>query len=141
MLDTHGAPSYSRAMRRQIVWFPDGSPVAAVAAALPPEYEARPLSELETLRRRAADPEVLVVDLEHDSPSAVEKVRARPRLIPVIGLVGAAGPPDGWPLASSPLAYLPRPTTPFILASALAQAFEHLRMVGEAERTRLVCSQ
>jgi HD-GYP domain-containing protein (c-di-GMP phosphodiesterase class II) len=141
MLDTHRAPSYSRAMRRQIVWFPDGSPVAAVAAALPPEYEARPLSELETLRRRADDPEVLVVDLEHDSPSAVEKVRARPRLIPVIGLVGAAGPPDGWPSASSPLSYLSRPTTPFILASALAQAFEHLRVVGEAERTRMELSE
>src|SRR4029453_2000275 len=51
------------------------------------------------------------------------------------GLIGGAGPPAGWP--TTPFTYLPRPTTPFILASALARAFEHLRLVDEAERTRM----
>jgi HD-GYP domain-containing protein (c-di-GMP phosphodiesterase class II) len=122
-------------MRRQIVWIPDGSPAAAVAAALPADYEAHPLSERGTLRRRADDPEVLVADLEHDPPSAADAVRALPRLVPIVGLVGGAGPPAGWP--PTWYAYLPKPVSPFILASALAHAFEHLRLIAEAERTRM----
>jgi HD-GYP domain-containing protein (c-di-GMP phosphodiesterase class II) len=122
-------------MRRQIVWFPDGSPAAAVAAALPADYEAHPLSEMGTLRRRADDPAVLVADLEHDPPSAAETVRALPRLVPIVGLVGGTGPPAGWP--PTWYAYLPKPVSPFILASALAHAFEHLRLITEAERTRM----
>jgi HD-GYP domain-containing protein (c-di-GMP phosphodiesterase class II) len=122
-------------MRRQIVWFPDGSPVAAVAAALRKEFEPHPLSEMATLRRRADDPEVLVADLERDDPAAAEAVRTRPRLVPVVGLVGADGPPPGWP--PTWYAYLPRPVTPFLLGAALGHAFEHVRLLAEAERTRM----
>jgi HD-GYP domain-containing protein (c-di-GMP phosphodiesterase class II) len=122
-------------MRRQIVWFPDGSPVAAVTAALPADFEPHPLSELGTLRRRPDDPEVLVADLERDSPAAAGEVRTRPRLVPIVGLVGADEPPAGWP--PTWYAYLPKPVTPFILASTLAHAFEHVRLLTEAARTRM----
>jgi len=49
-------------MPRQIVWYPDGSPVAQLAAALPAPFEGHPLSEASTLRRRTGDPEILLLD-------------------------------------------------------------------------------
>lgn len=122
-------------MRRQLVWFPDGSPAEALARALPADYEAHPVSEIATLRRRADDPEVLVVDLESDSPDTVRSALARQRLVPIVGLLGGAEPPRGWPAAR--YTYLPRSATPFILAATLEQAFEHLRLTAEAERTRM----
>jgi hypothetical protein len=118
-------------MRRQIVWFPDGSPVAAVTASLPREFEPHPLSEVGTLRRRSDDPEVLVVDLERDAPTAADAVRARAQLVPVVG--HRRGPPG---LAATWYAYLPKPVTPFILP-ALGHAFEHVRLLADAERTRM----
>jgi HD-GYP domain-containing protein (c-di-GMP phosphodiesterase class II) len=126
-------------MRRQLVWFPDGSPAAALARALPAEYEAHPLSEIESLRRRADDPEVLVVDLEVDSPDAVRPALARPRLVPVIGLLSGTAAPRGWP--ATRYTYLPKSATPFILAATLEHAFEHLRLTAEAERTRMELSE
>ena len=115
-------------------------PVAAVTEALPKEFEPHPLSEADSLRRRADDPEVLVVDLERDAPGRRSgPARARARLVPVVGLIGADGPPAGWP--PTWYAYLPKPVTPFILASALGHAFEHLRLLAEAERTRSELSE
>ena len=38
-------------MLRRLVWYPDGSPAGAVALGLPDEFEARALSELESLAR------------------------------------------------------------------------------------------
>jgi hypothetical protein len=78
---------------------------------------------------------VLVVDLERDAPTAADAVRAREQLVPVVGLVSAERPPPGWP--PTWYAYLPKPVTPFILASALGHAFEHVRLLAEAERTRM----
>ncbi|MEK7838122.1 MAG: hypothetical protein AAB328_09085, partial [candidate division NC10 bacterium] len=43
-------------MPRRIVWYPDGSPVARLVAALPAPFEGHPLSEVATPRRRADDP-------------------------------------------------------------------------------------
>ena len=126
-------------MQRQLVWFPDGSPVAVLARALPAEFEAHPLSELESLRRRSDDPEVLVVDLEADSPDAVRAALARPRLVPVVGLLSGAEAPSGWP--ATRYSYLPKSATPFTLASTLEQAFEHLRLTAEADRTRMELSE
>ena len=126
-------------MHRQLVWFPDGSPVAVLAQALPAEFEAHPLSEIESLRRRADDPEVLVVDLEADSPDAVRAALARPRLVPVVGLLSGAEAPCGWP--ATRYSYLPKSATPFVLAATLEQAFEHLRLTAEADRTRMELSE
>ena len=126
-------------MRRQLVWFPDGSPAAALAQALPAEYEAHPLSEWESLRRRSDDPEVLVVDLEADSPDTVRPALARTRLVPVVGLLSGTEAPRGWP--ASRYTFLPRSATPFILAATLEQAFEHLRLTAEAARTRMELSE
>ena len=126
-------------MHRQLVWFPDGSPVAVLAQALPAEFEAHPLSEIESLRRRADDPEVLVVDLEADSPDAVRAALARPRLVPVVGLLSGVEAPRGWP--ATRYSYLPKSATPFVLAATLEQAFEHLRLTAEADRTRMELSE
>ena len=126
-------------MHRQLVWFPDGSPAAVLAQALPAEFEAHPLSEIESLRRRADDPEVLVVDLEADSPDAVRAALARPRLVPVVGLLSGAEAPRGWP--ATRYSYLPKSATPFVLAATLEQAFEHLRLTAEADRTRMELSE
>ena len=126
-------------MRRQFVWYPDGSPAAVLARTLPAEYEAHPLSEWETLRRRADDPEVLVVDLEADSPDAIRPALARPRLVPVVGFLSGTEAPRGWP--ASRYTFLPRSATPFVLAATLEQAFEHLRLTAEAERTRVELSE
>ena len=126
-------------MHRQLVWFPDGSPVAVLAQALPAEFEAHPLSEIESLRRRADDPEVLVVDLETDSPDAVRAALARPRLVPVVGLLSGVEAPRGWP--ATRYSYLPKSATPFVLAATLEQAFEHLRLTAEADRTRMELSE
>ncbi|HET6367724.1 MAG TPA: HD domain-containing phosphohydrolase [Pseudomonadales bacterium] len=126
-------------MHRQLVWFPDGSPAAVLAQALPAEFEAHPLSEIESLRRRADDPEVLVVDFEADSPDAVHAALARPRLVPVVGLLSGAEAPRGWP--ATRYSYLPKSATPFVLAATLEQAFEHLRLTAEADRTRMELSE
>ncbi len=121
-------------MLRQLVWYPDGSPAGPVAHGLPEGFEAHPLSQADTLRRRADDPEAVVVDLDHDPPDLVSKLTGKLQGAPVLAFVTAASGPDGWPTTC--YAYLPKPVAPFILARALDNAFEHGRLTRESEQTK-----
>ena len=121
-------------MPRRIVWYPDGSPVARLAAALPAPFEGHPLSEVATPRRRTDDPEVLVLDVDHDPLDAAGAMGPGAAGIPVVGLVSAMDDGRRWP--ASWYAYLPKPVTAPILAKTLENAVEHVRLTREAERTR-----
>ena len=121
-------------MLRQFVWYPDGSPAAPVASGLPDEFEARPLSEAAGLRRRADDPEAIVVDLDHDAPDVVERLGGKVAGAPVIAMVSPGGRTDRWPKTC--YAYLTKPVTSFALARTLENAFEHGRLAGEAQQIK-----
>ncbi len=121
-------------MPRQIVWYPDGSPAAALVAALPAPFEGHPLSEADTLSRRADDPEILVLDAERDPPDAVRALGPRAGAVLVVGLVPAGDAGRPWP--ASWYAYVPRSAPAAVLARTIENAAEHLRLSQEAERTR-----
>jgi HD-GYP domain-containing protein (c-di-GMP phosphodiesterase class II) len=121
-------------MLRQLVWYPDGSPAGPVAHGLPGDFEAHPLSQAETLRRRSDDPEAVVVDLDHDSADLVANLTGKLQGAPVLAFVTAASGADGWPKTC--YTYLPKPVAPFILARALENAFEHGRLTREAAQTK-----
>jgi len=121
-------------MPRQIVWYPDGSPVAQLAAALPAPFEGHPLSEASTLRRRTGDPEILLLDADHDPIDAAKALGQRAKSVLVVGLVSPRDDGPRWPM--SWYAYLPRPVTPAVLAKTLENAAEHLRLSLEAEQTQ-----
>ena len=121
-------------MPRRIVWYPDGSPVAQLAAALPAPFEGHPLSEAPTLRSRAGDPEILVLDTDHDPLDAARVLGERANSVLVVGLVSPQDDGPRWPM--SWYAYLPRPVTPGVLAKTLENAADHLRLTLEAEQTR-----
>ncbi len=121
-------------MPRRIVWYPDGSPVAQLAAALPMPFEGHPLSEAPTLRSRAGDPEILVLDTDHDPLDAARVLGERANSVLVVGLVSPQDDGPRWPM--SWYAYLPRPVTPAVLAKTLENAADHLRLTLEAEQTR-----
>jgi len=121
-------------MPRRIVWYPDGSPVAQLAAALPAPFEGHPLSEAPTLRSRAGDPEILVLDADHDPLDAARVLGERANSVLVVGLVSPQDDGPRWPM--SWYAYLPRPVTPGVLAKTLENAADHLRLTLEAEQTR-----
>src|SRR3990167_4902065 len=114
------ARSYSRLMPLRIVWYPDGSPVAQLAAALPAPFEGHPLSEAPTLRSRAGDPEILVLDTDHDPLDAARVLGERANSVLVVGLVSPQDDGPRWPM--SWYAYLPRPGTPGGLAKTLENA-------------------
>jgi HD-GYP domain-containing protein (c-di-GMP phosphodiesterase class II) len=76
---------------------------------------------------------VLVLDADSDPPEPVIPA-GRAGAIPVIALVAA--PPDSLALPSHWHACLPKPVGESILARALSNAFEYVRMRGEAEETR-----
>src|SRR5262245_12220925 len=113
-------------MLRQIIWYPDGSPTAAIARGLPDGFEAHPLSAVDSVRRRADDPEAVVVDLDHDPVDVIEALGGKLAGVPVLGLVTPSEEPERWPKAC--YAYLPKPVTPFILARTLENALEHGRL-------------
>jgi HD-GYP domain-containing protein (c-di-GMP phosphodiesterase class II) len=122
-------------MRRQIVWYPDGSPAAALAERLPPGFEAHPLSRAGTLGRRAEDVEAVVLDLDHDPAALVEALPERLAGVPVIALITVRGAgEERWPAAC--YACLPKPVTPAILARGIENACEHRRVLEEAQRAR-----
>ncbi|OGK81868.1 MAG: hypothetical protein A2X52_21285 [Candidatus Rokubacteria bacterium GWC2_70_16] len=116
------------------MWYPDGSPVAQLAAALPAPFEGHPLSEAPTLRSRAGDPEILVLDADHDPLDAARVLGERANSVLVVGLVSPQDDGPRWPM--SWYAYLPRPVTPGVLAKTLENAADHLRLTLEAEQTR-----
>ena len=81
----------------------------------------------------AIDGTDLVLDADSDPPEPVIAT-GREGAVPAIALVTA--PPDGVPLPSHWHACLPKPVSGPILARALSNAFEFVRMRGEAEETR-----
>ena len=120
-------------MQNRVVLYPEGSPAAGLVAGLPPEFDRRPVPPGAALTLAAHEDAVLVLDADSDSSEPV--MAAGPDgAIPVIALVTA--PPEGGALPSHWHACLPKPVSGPILARALSNAFEHLRMRGEAEETR-----
>jgi HD-GYP domain-containing protein (c-di-GMP phosphodiesterase class II) len=118
-------------MARQLVWHPDRSPVVPLLAALPRAFEVHPLSAFAAVRRRAEDPEAVVLDTAAD-PMPEGAAAA----LPIIGMVApgtGAAPPEGGPAC---YAYLPRDAPAFALARLLANAYEHGRLAREAAHTR-----
>ena len=121
-------------MQRRLVWFPDGSPAGAVALGLRDGFEARPLSQADSVERRADEPQAVVVDLDRDATADVEARVAKLGGAPVVALVGTDATPDGWPGPCH--AYLTKPVPPFALARALDSAFERASLLREAEQTK-----
>ena len=120
-------------MQNRVVLYPEGSPAAGLVAGLPPEFDRRPVPPGAALTLAAHEDAVLVLDADSDSSEPV--VTTGPDgAIPVIALVAA--PPDGGALPAHWHACLPKPVTAPVLARALANAFEYVRMRGEAEETR-----
>jgi HD-GYP domain-containing protein (c-di-GMP phosphodiesterase class II) len=120
-------------MQNRVVLYPEGSPAAGLVAGLPPEFDRRPVRPGAALTLAAHEDAVLVLDADSDSSEPV--MAASPDgAVPVIALVAA--PPDGGALPSHWHACLPKPVAAPVLARALANAFEYVRMRGEAEETR-----
>jgi HD-GYP domain-containing protein (c-di-GMP phosphodiesterase class II) len=120
-------------MQNRVVLYPEGSPAAGLVAGLPPEFDSRAVRPGAALTLAAHEDAVLVLDADSDSSEPV--MAAGPDgAIPVIALVAA--PPDGGALPSHWHACLPKPVAAPVLARALANAFEYVRMRGEAEETR-----
>jgi HD-GYP domain-containing protein (c-di-GMP phosphodiesterase class II) len=120
-------------MQSRVVLFPEGSPAASLVAALPPEFLPRAVRPGVAPALAPTEDAVLVLDADSD-PSEPVIATGREGAVPAIALVTA--PPDGVPLPSHWHACLPKPVSGPILARALSNAFEFVRMRGEAEETR-----
>jgi len=121
-------------MLRRLVWYPDGSPAGGSARALPDGFEAHPLSAIASVRRRADDPEAVLIDLDHDPADLLETLGGKLAAAPVVALVTPSEASDHWPKTC--YAYLSKPVTPFMLARTLDNAFEHARLTSEAVQTK-----
>jgi len=121
-------------MHRRLVWYPDGSPAGAVARGLPDGFEARALSEADSIERRPDDPGAVLLDLDHDSATTLQAVASKLAGAPVVALVGDNGSPEAWPKTCH--AYLTKPVAPFVLARALDNAVEHAALLREADQTK-----
>jgi HD-GYP domain-containing protein (c-di-GMP phosphodiesterase class II) len=121
-------------MRRRIVLYPEGSPAATLLAGLPPELDRRavPPGAVPALARN--EDAVLVVDADSDPPEPTAVAAGLATCIPVVALMAA--PPAAAPLPASWHACLSKPVAAPVLARAVSNAFEHLRLRAEAEETR-----
>jgi len=103
-------------------------------AALPPEFDGRAVRPGAVPALAPNEDAVLLMDADTDSPEPIALATGRRGGIPVIALV--ATPPVSVTLPASWYACLPKPVAAPILSRALSNAFEHVRMRGEAEETR-----
>ncbi len=120
-------------MPRGVVWYLAGSPVMPLLSGLPRDLEPRPLPARDTTATGPEEGAVLVVDLGGGDSGAVADAAARLWDVPIVALVDAAAQ-DAPPQAC--YAYLTKPVTPFILATALRNAGEHARLGREAGEAR-----
>jgi len=121
-------------MRHRVVLYPEGSPVASLAAGLPPEFDRRAVRTGAVPALARNEDAVLLMDADSDPPEPIAVAAGRRDGIPVIALM--ATPPAAVTLPASWYACLPKPVAAPVLARALSNAFEHIRMRGEAEETR-----
>jgi HD-GYP domain-containing protein (c-di-GMP phosphodiesterase class II) len=121
-------------MRSRVVLYPEGSPVAGLMAALPPEFERRTVHPGAVPALARNEDAVLLMDADSDSPEPIAIATGRGGGIPVIALLAA--PPASVTLPASWYACLPKPVAASILSRALSNAFDHIRMRGEAAETR-----
>ena len=120
-------------MPRGVVWYLAGSPVMPLLSGLPRDLEPRPLPARDAPATGPEEGAVLVVDLSAGDSGAVADAAARLWDVPIVALVDAAAQ-DAPPQAC--YAYLTKPVTPFILATALRNAGEHARLGREAGEAR-----
>src|SRR5438552_13613087 len=120
-------------MPRGVVWYLAGSPVMPLLSGLPRDLEPRPLPARDAPVTGPEEGAVLVVDLGGGDSGAVADAAARLWDVPIVALVDAAAQ-DAPPQAC--YAYLTKPVTPFILATALRNAGEHARLGREAGEAR-----
>ena len=121
-------------MRHRVVLYPEASPVASLVAGLSPEFDARAVRVSVAPALARDEDAVLLMDADSDPPEPIAVAAGRRDGIPVIALM--ATPPAAVTLPASWYACLPKPVAAPVLARALSNAFEHIRMRGEAEETR-----
>src|SRR5215468_4738564 len=119
-------------MTRLMVWHLPESPSTPLLAALPEDFEVRPLLPGEPTDAGHRDG-VIVVDLDAGDPVAEAATSARRTGLPIVALL-APSAAEAPPLDCH--AYLTKPVAPFALANALANACEHVRLRREHETTR-----
>ncbi|HET8579027.1 MAG TPA: HD domain-containing phosphohydrolase [Methylomirabilota bacterium] len=119
-------------MPRRVVWYPAGSPAAALLSELPDDLEPRPLTTGPLPVPALEESAVVVVDLAGGDSPAVTEVATRRAELPVVALVETA------PSAPQPgvYAYVTRPVAPLVLAQILRNACEHWRAGRDIEATR-----
>jgi len=119
-------------MRPRVVLYMEGSPAAALAASLPPEFSRRAAPQGSAPAVARNEDTVILVDA--DTESSEPLVAALGSDVPVIALM--ATPPTTASLPASWHACLRKPVAAPVLTRAVSNAFEHIRMRGEAEETR-----
>lgn len=119
-------------MPRRVVWYPAGSPTASLLAALPGDLEAMPLPAGGAVPPAGPDESAAVlVDLTAADAPAAARMAARAPELPVVALIG--------PGATPPVpcyAYVTKPSSPEVLATALRNACDHARARRDAAATR-----
>jgi HD-GYP domain-containing protein (c-di-GMP phosphodiesterase class II) len=120
-------------MPRRVIWHLAGSPVLPLLDRLPDDLEPRLLPVQGNAVPGCEGGAALVVDLRGEDPAAMAEASARLEGVPIVALVDAAAQ-EAPPAACH--AYLTKPVTPFILATALRNACEHARLGREAEEAR-----
>jgi HD-GYP domain-containing protein (c-di-GMP phosphodiesterase class II) len=120
-------------MQHRVVLYPEGSSTASLLAGLPPDVDRRAvLAGVPPALTRNEDA-VLVLDADSDPPEPIIAAGCE-GAIPVIALMTA--PPGDATLPANWHACLPKPVAASVLERALSNAFEYIRMRGEAAETR-----
>ena len=113
------------------VWHLPGSPLTALLAGLPSEFEPRPL--LAAAPPARADEDGVLSSTSGAKPRAPPR---RPRCDCACPSSPSSSRERRMPHPSTCHAYLQKPVTPFVLANALRNACEHARLRREHEATR-----
>jgi HD-GYP domain-containing protein (c-di-GMP phosphodiesterase class II) len=119
-------------MPRRVVWYPAGSPAAALLSALPGDLEAQPLPTGDVPTPGGDESAVVLVDLAAaDDAAAAAVLAARGHDLPVVALLSAGATPT-----VACYAYVTKPAEPEVLATLLRNACDHAGARREAEATR-----
>jgi HD-GYP domain-containing protein (c-di-GMP phosphodiesterase class II) len=121
-------------MRRRVVLYAEGSPAASLLASLPREFDRRAVLPGVAPALAGDEDAVLLVDADSVPPESTPIAAGRGDDIPVIALIAAA--PAAATLPASWYACLGKPVAAPVLARAVSNAFEHIRMRSEGEETR-----